>query len=186
MAIKDRPGGQPELWQNHHVQRPDRVQPVRGQLAGRHRGKEGRQSEGHEPTSSSRTCPGIYSLSPYTLEEVVARGYLVNEQPDAILNIVDATNIERNLYLTTQLAELGIPMVLALNMIDVTRKNGDIDRSEQAGRGAGLRSGGNLRPAGRGQPARWPGRPRSWRARAVTGEPPHVFAGQRGARAGAH
>ena len=69
--------------------------------------------------------PGIYSLSPYTLEEVVARGYLVNEKPDAILNIVDATNIERNLYLTTQLAELGIPMVMALNMIDVTRKNGD-------------------------------------------------------------
>ena len=70
--------------------------------------------------------PGIYSLSPYTLEEVVARGYLVNERPDAILNIVDAANIERNLYLTTQLAELGIPMVLALNMIDVTRKNGDV------------------------------------------------------------
>ncbi len=69
--------------------------------------------------------PGIYSLSPYTLEEVVARSYLVNEKPDAILNIVDATNIERNLYLTTQLAELGIPMVVALNMIDVTRKNGD-------------------------------------------------------------
>ena len=69
--------------------------------------------------------PGIYSLSPYTLEEVVARGYLVNEKPDAILNIVDATNIERNLYLTTQLAELGIPMVIALNMIDITRKNGD-------------------------------------------------------------
>ena len=69
--------------------------------------------------------PGIYSLSPYTLEEVVARGYLVNEKPDAILNIVDATNIERKLYLTTQLAELGIPMVIALNMIDVTRKNGD-------------------------------------------------------------
>ncbi|MGN0759183.1 MAG: ferrous iron transport protein B [Candidatus Ventricola sp.] len=69
--------------------------------------------------------PGIYSLSPYTLEEVVARGYLVNEKPDAILNIVDAANIERNLYLTTQLSELGIPMVVALNMIDVTRKNGD-------------------------------------------------------------
>ncbi|MCI7704606.1 MAG: ferrous iron transport protein B [Clostridiales bacterium] len=69
--------------------------------------------------------PGIYSLSPYTLEEVVARGYLVNEKPDAILNIVDATNIERNLYLTTQLSELGIPMVVALNMIDVTRRNGD-------------------------------------------------------------
>ena len=69
--------------------------------------------------------PGIYSLSPYTLEEVVARGYLVSEKPDAILNIVDATNIERNLYLTTQLSELGIPMVVALNMIDITRKNGD-------------------------------------------------------------
>ncbi|MDO4568685.1 MAG: ferrous iron transport protein B [Clostridia bacterium] len=75
--------------------------------------------------------PGIYSLSPYTLEEVVARGYLVNEKPDAILNIVDATNIERNLYLTTQLSELGIPMIIALNMIDVTRKNGDrIDLSK--------------------------------------------------------
>ena len=69
--------------------------------------------------------PGIYSLSPYTLEEVVARSYLVNDKPDAILNIVDASNIERNLYLTTQLSELGIPMVIALNMIDVTRKNGD-------------------------------------------------------------
>ena len=69
--------------------------------------------------------PGIYSLSPYTLEEVVARGYLVNEQPDAILNIVDGTNIERNLYLTTQLIELGIPVVVAVNMIDLVRKNGD-------------------------------------------------------------
>lgn len=69
--------------------------------------------------------PGIYSLSPYTLEEVVARGYLVNEKPDAIINIVDGSNIERNLYLTTQLKELGIPMVVAVNMIDVVRKNGD-------------------------------------------------------------
>ncbi|MBE5801044.1 MAG: ferrous iron transport protein B [Clostridiales bacterium] len=77
--------------------------------------------------------PGIYSLSPYTLEEVVARGYLVNEKPDVILNIVDATNIERNLYLTTQLMELGLPMVIALNMIDVSRKNGDkIDLSKLA------------------------------------------------------
>ena len=88
--------------------------------------------------------PGIYSLSPYTLEEVVARGYLVNEKPDAILNFVDATNIERNLYLTTQLAELGIPMVIALNMFDVTRKNGDVIQLAQIGRGAGLRSGGDL------------------------------------------
>ena len=69
--------------------------------------------------------PGIYSLSPYTLEEVVARGYLINERPDAILNIVDGTNLERNLYLSTQLAELGIPMVMAVNMMDVVKKNGD-------------------------------------------------------------
>ncbi|MEE1013832.1 MAG: ferrous iron transport protein B [Clostridia bacterium] len=69
--------------------------------------------------------PGIYSLSPYTLEEVVARNYLINERPDAILNIVDGTNLERNLYLTTQLIELGIPVVVAVNMMDVVRKNGD-------------------------------------------------------------
>ena len=69
--------------------------------------------------------PGIYSLSPYTLEEVVARNYLVKEQPDAILNIVDGTNIERHLYLTTQLIELGLPVVVAVNMIDLVRKNGD-------------------------------------------------------------
>ncbi|MBQ9062064.1 MAG: ferrous iron transporter B, partial [Eubacterium sp.] len=69
--------------------------------------------------------PGIYSLSPYTLEEVVSRQYLVNEKPDAILNIVDGTNIERNLYLTTQLLELGIPTVVAINMMDIVRKNGD-------------------------------------------------------------
>lgn len=69
--------------------------------------------------------PGIYSLSPYTLEEVVARNYLIGERPDAILNIIDGTNLERNLYLTTQLTELGIPVVVAINMIDVVRKNGD-------------------------------------------------------------
>ena len=69
--------------------------------------------------------PGIYSLSPYTLEEVVSRTYLVKEKPDAILNIIDGTNIERNLYLTTQLIELGIPVVMAVNMIDLVRKNGD-------------------------------------------------------------
>ena len=69
--------------------------------------------------------PGIYSLSPYTLEEVVARNYLINERPDVILNIVDGTNIERNLYLTTQLTELGIPVVMAVNMMDVVKKNGD-------------------------------------------------------------
>ncbi|MGN0601951.1 MAG: FeoB small GTPase domain-containing protein, partial [Oscillospiraceae bacterium] len=69
--------------------------------------------------------PGIYSLSPYTLEEVVARNYLIGERPDAILNIVDGTNLERNLYLTTQLVELGIPVVIAINMMDIVRKNGD-------------------------------------------------------------
>ncbi len=69
--------------------------------------------------------PGIYSLSPYTLEEVVSRNYLLNEKPDAIINIVDGSNIERNLYLTTQLLEIGVPVVIALNMIDVVRKNGD-------------------------------------------------------------
>ena len=69
--------------------------------------------------------PGIYSLSPYTLEEVVARNYLINERPDAILNIIDGTNLERNLYLTTQLTELGIPVVVAVNMMDIVKKNGD-------------------------------------------------------------
>jgi len=68
---------------------------------------------------------GVYSLSPYTLEEAVARGYLINEKPDAILNIVDGVNIERNLYLTTQLIELGLPVVVAVNMIDLVHKNGD-------------------------------------------------------------
>ena len=69
--------------------------------------------------------PGIYSLSPYTLEEVVARNYLISERPDAILNIIDGTNLERNLYLTTQLTELGIPVVVAINMMDVVKKIGD-------------------------------------------------------------
>ena len=69
--------------------------------------------------------PGIYSLSPYTLEEVVARNYLIGERPDAILNIIDGTNLERNLYLTTQLTELGIPVVIAINMMDIVKKNGD-------------------------------------------------------------
>ena len=69
--------------------------------------------------------PGIYSLSPYTMEEVVTRNYLIDEHPDAIINLVDASNIERNLYLTTQLCEVGFPVVIALNMIDVAEKNGD-------------------------------------------------------------
>ncbi|MDD7294101.1 MAG: ferrous iron transporter B [Oscillospiraceae bacterium] len=75
--------------------------------------------------------PGIYSLSPYTLEEVVARNYLIKERPNAILNIIDGTNLERNLYLTTQLVELGIPVIVAINMMDIVRKNGDQIRTEQ-------------------------------------------------------
>lgn len=81
--------------------------------------------------------PGIYSLSPYTLEEVVARNYLIDERPDVVLNIVDATNLERNLYLTTQLVELGIPTVVALNMMDIVRKNGDQINSRELSRQLG-------------------------------------------------
>ena len=85
--------------------------------------KEGKLKEHRDVVIQD--LPGIYSLSPYTLEEVVARSHLVNEKPDAVLNIVDGTNIERNLYLTTQLIELGLPVVVAVNMIDLVRKNGD-------------------------------------------------------------
>ena len=85
--------------------------------------KEGNWKEDKEVVIMD--LPGIYSLSPYTLEEVVARNYLITERPDAILNIVDGTNLERNLYLTTQLLELGIPVVMAINMMDIVRKNGD-------------------------------------------------------------
>ena len=91
--------------------------------------KEGKL-KGHEGVIIT-DLPGIYSLSPYTLEEVVARNYLIGTRPDAILNIIDGTNLERNLYLTTQLSELGIPVVIAVNMMDVVRKNGDrIDTAE--------------------------------------------------------
>ncbi len=83
--------------------------------------------------------PGIYSLSPYTLEEVVARNYLINERPDAILNIIDGTNLERNLYLTTQLVELGIPVVIAINMMDVVRKNGDKINTDELSRQLGCK-----------------------------------------------
>ena len=83
--------------------------------------------------------PGIYSLSPYTLEEVVARNYLIQERPDAILNIIDGTNLERNLYLTTQLTELGIPVVIAINMMDVVRKNGDKINTEELSRQLGCK-----------------------------------------------
>lgn len=91
--------------------------------------KEGKLKKHTDVTVTD--LPGIYSLSPYTLEEVVARNYLIEERPDAILNIVDGTNLERNLYLTTQLVELGIPVVVAINMMDVVKKNGDkIDTKE--------------------------------------------------------
>ncbi|HQC35670.1 MAG TPA: FeoB small GTPase domain-containing protein, partial [Bacillota bacterium] len=83
--------------------------------------------------------PGIYSLSPYTLEEVLARNYLIQERPDVILNIVDGTNLERNLYLTTQLTELGIPVVIAINMMDVVRKNGDHINTEELARQLGCK-----------------------------------------------
>ena len=85
--------------------------------------KEGKLKK--HPDVTITDLPGIYSLSPYTLEEVVARNYLIGQRPDAILNIIDGTNLERNLYLTTQLTELGIPVVVAINMMDVVRKNGD-------------------------------------------------------------
>ena len=83
--------------------------------------------------------PGIYSLSPYTLEEVVARNYLIGERPDAILNIIDGTNLERNLYLTTQLTELGIPVVIAINMMDIVKKNGDKINKEELSRQLGCK-----------------------------------------------
>lgn len=97
--------------------------------------KEGKL-KGHKDVAIM-DLPGIYSLSPYTLEEVVARNYLVGERPDVILNIVDGTNIERNLYLTTQLAELGIPVVMAVNMMDVVNKNGDKIDFDKLGKALG-------------------------------------------------
>ena len=98
--------------------------------------KEGKLKK--NPGVTVTDLPGIYSLSPYTLEEVVARNYLISERPDVILNIVDATNLERNLYLTTQLTELGIPVVMALNMIDVVRKSGDKLNSAELSRRLGI------------------------------------------------
>ena len=99
--------------------------------------KEGRLKK-HEGVTIT-DLPGIYSLSPYTLEEVVARNYLLGERPDAILNIVDGTNLERNLYLTTQLTELGIPVVVAINMMDIVKKNGDKINVEELSRQLGCR-----------------------------------------------
>ena len=99
--------------------------------------KEGKLKKHADVTVTD--LPGIYSLSPYTLEEVVARNYLIGERPDAILNIVDGTNLERNLYLTTQLTELGIPVVVAINMMDVVRKNGDKINIQELSKGLGCR-----------------------------------------------
>ncbi len=99
--------------------------------------KEGKLKKHEDVTIMD--LPGIYSLSPYTLEEVVARNYLIKERPDAILNIIDGTNLERNLYLTTQLTELGIPVVIAINMMDVVRKNGDKINVEELSRELGCR-----------------------------------------------
>ena len=120
--------------------------------------------------------PGIYSLSPYTLEEVVARSYLVKERPDAILNIVDGTNIERNLYLTTQLIELGLPVVVAVNMIDLVRKNGDTIDLAKLGAALGcevvemsaLKGEGGMAAAERTA---------AMAQNHQAGEPPHVFTG---------
>ena len=97
--------------------------------------KEGKLKKHDKVTITD--LPGIYSLSPYTLEEVVARNYLIEERPDAILNIIDGTNLERNLYLTTQLTELGIPVVIAVNMMDIVRKNGDEINTKELSRQLG-------------------------------------------------
>ena len=86
--------------------------------------KKGGKLKGHKDVEIV-DLPGVYSLSPYTLEEVVTRNFMIEDKPDAIINIVDASNIERNLYLTTQILELGIPTVIALNMMDIVEKNGD-------------------------------------------------------------
>lgn len=91
--------------------------------------KEGRLKSENDVVIAD--LPGIYSLSPYTPEEIVSRNYLINEEPDAILNIIDGTNLERNLYLTTQLCEIGIPVIMAINMIDIVRKNGDVINLEE-------------------------------------------------------
>jgi len=99
--------------------------------------KEGKLKKHDDVTITD--LPGIYSLSPYTLEEVVARNYLINERPDAILNIIDGTNLERNLYLTTQLTELGIPVVIAVNMMDVVKKNGDKINKDELSRQLGCK-----------------------------------------------
>ena len=136
--------------------------------------KEGRL-KGHRDVVI-QDLPGIYSLSPYTLEEVVSRSYLVKEKPDAILNIVDGTNIERNLYLTTQLIELGLPVVVAVNMIDLVRKNGDTINLNKLGEALGcevvemsaLKGEGGMAAAEKAV---------ALAQRKQAGELPHVFTG---------
>ena len=120
--------------------------------------------------------PGIYSLSPYTLEEVVARNYLVNEKPDAILNIVDGTNIERNLYLTTQLVELGLPVVVAVNMIDLVRKNGDTVDLDKLGKAMGCKVMAISALKGEGGQEAAEAAVAAAKAGKMV-EPPHVFTG---------
>ena len=99
--------------------------------------KEGKLKTNKEVTITD--LPGIYSLSPYTLEEVVARNYILDEKPDAVLNIIDGTNLERNLYLTTQILELGIPVVAAVNMMDVVRKNGNVVKTDALSKALGCK-----------------------------------------------
>ena len=136
--------------------------------------KEGKL-KGHEDVII-QDLPGIYSLSPYTLEEVVARGYLVSEKPDAILNIIDGTNIERNLYLTTQLIELGIPVVMAVNMIDLVRKNGDTIDLKKLSAELGCQAVEISALKGEGTEAAAKAAVAAAKA-AKTGELPHVFTG---------
>ena len=136
--------------------------------------KEGRL-KGHKDVVI-QDLPGIYSLSPYTLEEVVARSYLVQEKPDVILNIVDGTNIERNLYLTTQLIELGIPVVVAVNMIDLVRKNGDSIDIQKLGAELGCRVVQLSALKGEGSMAAAECAVEAARAGAAA-EAPHVFTG---------
>ncbi len=128
--------------------------------------------------------PGIYSLSPYTLEEVVARNYLIGERPDAILNIIDGTNLERNLYLTTQLTELGIPVVIAINMMDVVKKNGDKINTAGAVPPARVQGRGDLRAEGHGHHGSGGGCDR--RAKNGKTVPLHTFSGCGGACDRAH
>ncbi len=136
--------------------------------------KEGRLKDNKDVIIQD--LPGIYSLSPYTLEEVIARNYLIHERPDAILNIVDASNLERNLYLTTQLLELGIPTVVALNMIDVVQKNGDKINAAKLSEALGcpvmetsaLKGQGSSAAAEKAAKAAMAGK---------VGEHPHVFGG---------